>query len=120
MANSARLRRIAEQIQRDLSELIRLEVKDPRIGFVTLTGVDVTADLAHAKIWFTTLGSGAEHEQTGEGLNRAAGFLRSSLAHRIKTRTMPELHFVFDASVERGMHLSQLIDKAVADSSGGE
>ena len=114
MANSARLRRVAEQIQRDLSELIRLEVKDPRVGFVTLTGVDVTSDLTHAKIWFTTLGTQADHEQTSEGLNRASGFLRSALAHRIKTRTMPELHFLFDASVERGMHLSQLIDKAVA------
>ena len=117
MANKARLSRIAEQIQRDLSELIRLELKDPRVGFVTCTGVDVTADLSHAKIWFTTLGTKADHEQTGEGLNRASGFLRSALARRIKTRIMPELHFVFDASVERGMHLSELIDKAVADKS---
>ena len=114
MANSARLHRIAEQIQRDLSELIRLEVKDPRVGFVTLTGVEVTADLAHAKIWFTTLGTKADHEQTGEGLNRACGFLRTALARRIKTRIMPELHFIFDASVERGMFLSDLIDKAVS------
>ena len=67
MANKARLSRIAEQIQRDLSELIRLELKDPRVGFVTFTGVDVTADLSHAKIWFTTLGTKADHEQTGEG-----------------------------------------------------
>jgi len=114
VANSARLHRIAEQIQRDLSELIRLEVKDPRVGFVTLTGVEVTADLAHAKIWFTTLGTKADHEQTGEGLNRACGFLRTALARRIKTRIMPELHFIFDASVERGMFLSDLIDKAVS------
>lgn len=118
MANSARLRRIAEQMQRDLAQLIRLELKDPRVGFVTLTGVEVTADLAHAKIWFTTLGTQADHQQTGEGLNRAAGFLRTALARRIKTRIMPELHFLFDASVERGMYLSDLIDKAVAGESG--
>lgn len=109
----ARTERIAEQIQRDLAELIRLEVKDPRVGFVTLTDVEVTRDYSHAKVFFTTLGGEAEHSATGEGLNRAAGFLRSQLAHRLNTRVVPQLHFVFDESVERGIRVTQLIEEGL-------
>ena len=117
----SRTLRVAEQIQRDLAEMLRLEVKDPRIGMVTLTGVEVTADYAHAKVFFTTLGEGDRIAAATEGLNRAAGFLRHELGHRIKLRSVPQLHFIFDDSVERGVRLSQLIDAAVtgaADPSG--
>jgi ribosome-binding factor A len=108
----ARTDRIAEQIQRDLADLLRLEVKDPRVNKVTITGVEVTNDYAHAKVFYTTLDG--TNKQLQEGLDRAAGFLRSKLAKAIKLRIIPQLHFVYDESIERGSHLSQLIDQAVA------
>jgi len=108
----ARTDRVAEQIQRELAELIRLEVKDPRVRMVTLTAVEVTADYSHAKIYYTTL-DGA-NDKLQQGLERASGFLRSQLAHAMKLRVTPQLHFIYDASVERGTRLSQLIDQAVA------
>jgi ribosome-binding factor A len=110
---SARSARIAEQIQRSLAELLRLEVRDPRVGLVTLTGVELSRDQSHAKVFFTVLGSPAQAEQAAEGLAHAAGFLRSELAHRLTTRKVPELHFEHDESVERGVRLSRLIDDAV-------
>ena len=108
----ARTDRIAEQIQRELADLIRLEVKDPRVLKVTVTGVEVTSDYSHAKVFYTTLDGSSKQLQ--EGLDRAAGFLRSQLAHAMKLRIIPQLHFVYDTSIERGSHLSQLIDQAVA------
>ena len=116
----SRTLRIAEQIQRDLADLLRLEVKDPRIGMVTLTDVEVTADYAHAKIFFTTLGDAGQIALATEGLNRAAGFLRHELGHRIKLRSIPQLHFIYDESVERGVRLSQLIDEAVSTPAPGK
>ena len=113
--SNPRNRRIAEQIQRELSELIRLELRDPRVNMVTLTGVEVGADTAHAKIFFTTMGDDAQVESCVHGLNRAAGFLRSQLASRLTIRTVPALSFVFDASIDRGMRLSKLIDDAIAE-----
>ena len=114
MANSQRLRRVADQIQRELSGLLRSELKDPRVGMITLTGVEVSPDLALAKVFFTTLGDADELARTEEGLARAAGFLRSELGHRLKLRVTPVVRFVHDPSVERGARLSKLIDDAVA------
>jgi ribosome-binding factor A len=114
MANQQRLRRVADQIQRELSGLLRSELKDPRVGLITLTGVEVSPDLAHAKVFFTTLGDAQSLERTEEGLKRATGFLRAQLGSRLKLRITPELHFRYDASVEQGVRLSQLIDAAVA------
>lgn len=110
----SRTGRVAEQIQRDLAELIQLEVKDPRVGMVTLTSVEVTPDYAHAKIYFTTMGAADQVALAQAGLERAAGFLRSQLAHRMKLRIMPQLHFIYDTSVEHGVRLSRLIDEAVS------
>jgi ribosome-binding factor A len=108
----SRTQRVADQLQRELAELLRTEVKDPRIGLITLTGVEVSPDYAHAKVFFTSLD--AEHLKAIEaGLKRAAGFLRHELGQRIRLHTIPELHFVYDASVERGMRLSRLIDEAL-------
>jgi ribosome-binding factor A len=115
MANIQRLRRVADQIQRELSDLLRNEVRDPRIGMITLTGVEVSSDLAHAKVYYTTLGEGAERTETARGLKQAAGFLRSLLGKRLTAHAVPELHFIFDQSVERGSKLSRLIDDAVSD-----
>jgi ribosome-binding factor A len=118
MANQQRLRRVADQIQRELSGLLRAELKDPRVGMITLTGVEVSPDLAHAKVFFTTLGDAEALASSEKGLKRAAGFLRSELGHRLKLRVTPELRFVYDASVERGVRLSRLIDDAVAGKKG--
>ena len=108
----ARTDRIAEQIQRELAELVRLEVKDPRVRMLTLTGVEVARDYSHAKVYYTSLDGASKAVQ--QGLERASGFLRSQVAQRMKLRITPQLHFVYDASVERGAHLSQLIDQAIA------
>jgi ribosome-binding factor A len=112
-----RSRRIADQIQRELFDIVRLELKDPRIGMITITEVEVSPDHAHARIFFTLLGDAAKVKQTEEALQHAAGFLRSQLAHRIKLRTVPQLQFMYDVSVERGMRLSRLIDDAIATDS---
>jgi ribosome-binding factor A len=112
MGNFARTDRIGQQIQREIAELVRLEINDPRVRLVTITGVEVAGDYSHAKIFFTRLDG--KHEEALQGLESASGFLRKQLARSIKLRIMPQLHFVYDASVERGSHLSQLIDQAVA------
>ena len=113
-----RTRRIAEQIQRELAELVRTELKDPRVAaLVTITDVEVSADQSHAKVFFTLLGESSQVEETSRGLTRAAGFLRTQLAHRMQLRTIPQLTFKYDASIERGMKLSRLIDEAVGSAS---
>ena len=112
--HSQRLRRVEDQIQRELSEILRTELKDPGVGMITLTGVEVSSDLAHAKVYFTTLGDAESLSRTQDALRRAAGFLRSQLGHRIKVHNTPELHFEYDASIERGVRLTQLIDAAVS------
>jgi ribosome-binding factor A len=103
---------MAEQIQRELSAIIRSELKDPRVKMVTLTDVTVSPDFSVCDVYFTLLGASDEVADTARGLNHAAGFLRSELAHRLSTRTIPELRFVHDTSVERGARLSRLIDEA--------
>ena len=107
-----RPRRVADLIQRELSDLLRREVRDPRVGMITLTSVDVSPDLSHAKVFFTILEK-EKLDDTIRALRRAAGFLRSQLAHRMKMYTTPELRFVYDESVERGDRLSRLIDSAI-------
>jgi ribosome-binding factor A len=107
-----RPQKVADLIQRELSDLLRREVRDPRVGMVTITSVDVSPDLSHAKIFFTMLNQ--EHlKETTQGLQRAASFLRSQLSKRMSMYTTPELRFVYDESVERGDRLSQLIDSVI-------
>ena len=108
-----RSRRIADQVQRELADIVRLELKDPRVGMITITDVEVTPDYEHAKVFLTLLGDAARAEEATRGLKRASGFLRTQLAHRLKLRTVPQLQFVYDSSVERGINLSRLIDEAV-------
>lgn len=113
-----RSRRVADQLQRELADIIRQEIKDPRVGLITITSVEVTNDLEHAKIFVTSLtatDAPSPHEAVLAALRRATGYMRSQLAHRMKLRLMPQLSFVYDDSTERGMHLSQLIDQAIAD-----
>lgn len=107
----SRSQRIAEQLQRELADLLQFEVKDPRVSKVTLTEVEVSGDLAHAKVYFSAPENPPELLL---GLQKAAGFLRTQLSQRMLMRSVPQLHFVYDASIENGMRLSQLIDEAVA------
>ena len=104
--------KVADQIQRDLAELIARELKDPRVGMVTLQGVEVTPDYAHAKVFFSILTG--DPVETAEGLNQAAGFLRNGLFKRLHIHTVPTLHFVFDQTPERAADMNALIAKAVA------
>ncbi|MGZ5884359.1 MAG: 30S ribosome-binding factor RbfA [Burkholderiaceae bacterium] len=111
----ARGLRVADQIQRDLAEIIAFELKDPRVGMVTITEVQLTPDYAHAKVFFTMLSDNKEAiKNTVSGLTAASGFIRGQLGRRVTIHTLPELHFVHDTSTARGMELSKLIDEANA------
>lgn len=111
----ARGLRVADQIQKDLSELIVFELKDPRVGMLTIAEVQLTPDYAHAKVYFTMLKDDADTvKNTLAGLNAAAGYLRNQLGKRLHIHTLPQLHFVHDTSASRGMAMSALIDKANA------
>ena len=109
----SRTLRIADQIQRELADLIRNELKDRRVGMITLTGVEVSQDYAHAKVFYTTLGSDEDNFLTDKGLKHASRFLRGQLSNRLRLRLVPQLQFIYDESVEQGIRLSELIDKAV-------
>jgi ribosome-binding factor A len=115
MAREQRLRRVADQIQKELAVIIAAELKDPRIALVTLTDVEVSPDLAHAKVFYTTLADAGSRQELGAALAHAAGFLRSQLSRRIKLQGIPDLHFEYDLSIERGFAIDRLIDEAVSD-----
>ena len=104
--------RVADQIQRDLAELIARELKDPRVGMVTLNAVEVTPDYAHAKVFYSLLTG--DPQETQAALNQAAGFLRNGLFKRLHIHTVPTLHFVFDRTTERAADMNALIAKAVS------
>jgi len=114
-APSNRSFKVADQIQRDLSELIARELKDPRVGMVTLQAIELTPDYAHANVYFSLLTGDAQ--QALEGLNQAAGFLRNGLFKRLHIHTVPTLHFVFDRTPERAADMNALIAQAVASRS---
>lgn len=109
----SRAERVAGSLRRELAQLIQLEVKDPEVGFVGLSDVEVTRDLAHAKVYITVF----QPEQAArsiKALNKAAGYLRRRLGQQMRIRSVPELHFVHDASVETGQRMDNLIDAAIA------
>ncbi|GAB4063509.1 30S ribosome-binding factor RbfA [Uliginosibacterium sediminicola] len=116
----SRSSRVVEQIKRELAELIRLEVKDPRVGFITLTDVEITADYAHAKVFFSSLKGQDNIDEVLVGLRRASGFLRRELGRRVRIHTTPELHFVYDNSIEEGTRMSALISKVIAETPPAE
>jgi ribosome-binding factor A len=109
---------VADQIQRDLTELIARELKDPRVGMVTLQAVEVTPDYAHAKVYFSVLVG--DPQETQDALNQAAGFLRNGLFKRLHIHTVPTLHFLFDRTTERAADMNALIAQAVASRSKNE
>ncbi len=111
----SRSRRMGAQIQRSLASFIQDEVKDPRVGMVTVSAVEVSRDLANAKVYVTVLGQDAVGaRETVRVLNEAAPFLRRLLAAKLTARTTPQVRFYYDESFERGARLSSLIDQAVA------
>jgi ribosome-binding factor A len=112
----SRTQRVADFLKQELAGLIQLELRDPRIGMVSVTGVEVARDMSHAKVFVTVLGKDTEADagEAIEALNHAAGFLRSQVAKSNNARTTPKLRFVFDSSIGRGAHMSKLIDDAVA------
>jgi ribosome-binding factor A len=114
----SRTQRVAEQLQRDLAQLIQQEVKDPRLGLVTVNDAKISKDLSYADIYVTVMGKEETEEEiatTVKILNRASGFLRGRVAKMIKLRTVPQLRFHYDSSVSRGNYLSSLINQAVSE-----
>jgi len=113
-----RSQRVAEQLQREIAVIIQTELKDPRVGFLTISGVDVSRDLAHAKIFFTILGENDGDEdarkQVRGVLNQSTGYLRHVLGQRLRLRAIPQLLFFYDDTAVRSAHLNALIDEAVA------
>ncbi len=106
---SYRPERLAEIIKKEVSDMVRDELKDPRIGFVTITGVEVSTDLRYAKIFFSVLGSEDEARASLEALNRARGYVRSELGRRIRLRYAPEISFKLDPSIQRGIRVMELL-----------
>jgi len=106
-----RSERIAEAIRKEVSELIQKEMKDPRIGFITITRVLVTDDLRFADIYYSILGSEEDRKRTLEGLRSAAGFLRKEIGQRLRLRFTPELRFNFDRSIAYSAHIAEVLEK---------
>jgi ribosome-binding factor A len=101
--------RLAETLKEEVSQLIRVELKDPRIGFVTVTSVEVAGDLAHAKVYVSVLGTEDEGKTSLDVLNRAAGFVRCEIGKRVRLRHVPAIVFVYDPSIEHGAHIAKLL-----------
>ena len=111
--------RVGAEMQRELAELIREEIKDSALGMITLQEVRVVRDLSQAKVFFTAMAGTLSHKAAADHLNQTAGHLRWMLGQRMKLRTVPKLHFVYDESVEAGEHLAALIDRAAPDRDTG-
>jgi ribosome-binding factor A len=113
--------RLAETLKEEISQLIRVELKDPRIGFVTLTSVDVADDLSHAKVYVSVLGTEEEGNASLDALNRAAGFIRSEIGKRVRLRHTPSIVFKYDPSIQHGAHIAKLLkDVGASDETGKE
>ena len=113
----SRTQRIGDQIQRELATLIPQEVRDPRLGFITITGVDVSRDVGHAKVFITVMGENSPEviKENLDVLKDTAGYLRMLLGKAMKLRSVPSLHFHYDQSITRGAMLSALIEQAVTE-----
>jgi ribosome-binding factor A len=113
MANK-RIARLNEQVRRELTFLLQRDVRDPRIGIVTVTDVEVSPDLYHAKVFYSVMGSDEDRASAAEGLRAAAGFLRTEIARRMHTRRAPELHFTYDDTLQHALHIEKLLQEALA------
>lgn len=112
---SLRSNRVGEQMKKELSDIIGRKLKDPRIGFVTVTDVAVTGDLQQATVYISVLGDNKQREDTLKGLEKAKGFMRSEIGQRIRLRKTPELFFEFDESIDYGNRIETLISQLHAD-----
>lgn len=108
---SVRTTRVAEQMKKEIAAIIEHQVKDPRIGFITITNVELSNDLRHAKIFFSSLGNEEQQKKSLEGLENAKGFIRKEIAQRIQLRYAPEILFRIDNSIEHGVKISQILSK---------
>lgn len=115
MSKFRRTDRINEQLKQEVSLLIRDEVRDPRVGLVTVTAVQTSPELDHAKVYFTALGSDEEREGALEGLNSAAAFIRKELGRRLHMRRIPELHFQIDRVLDEAMRIERLLKEALPE-----
>lgn len=114
-----RAHRVAEEIKREISTILRDEVKDPRVsGMISVTGVDVTRDLSHARIYLSVFGSDEEQQGTLTALDKATGFIRSTIGKRIRLRHTPELTFHLDRSIAYGAHISEVLRKMKKEDDG--
>lgn len=107
---SHRANRVAEEIKREVTQMLRDEIKDPRVGFVTVTGVEVTPDMRYAKVFFSVYGNEEDKAQSMEALEKAKGFVRSELGKRMRLRYTPEISFKFDTSIEYGAKIMKLLE----------
>ena len=112
---SQRAQRVAETIHHEISNLLIKGLKDPRIGFVTITSVDVTPDLRQAKVYFTLMGSQEDRQQTQSGLDSSAPYVRQQLGKVLRLRHIPEICFIYDASVDYGQHIEKLLSEVKSD-----
>lgn len=110
-----RSRRVAEQMRVEIAQIIREEIKDPRVGFVSITSVEVTRDLRHAKVFISVFGDDREQEAAMQGLHAAAGFVRREIGKRIKLRLTPEIHFCADPSIRHGAEISRILHGLTTD-----
>lgn len=107
--SSLRSNRVAEQMKKEIAQIVRDNVKDPRVGFVTITGVEVSKDLRHAKAFVSVLGDEENRTNSLTGLKKASSFIRRELGQRLQLRYMPEIDFRFDHSIEHGAHIAKLL-----------
>ncbi|NPV28254.1 MAG: 30S ribosome-binding factor RbfA [Firmicutes bacterium] len=113
--------RLAEEIKREVTDILRLQLKDPRISrFISITDVEVSKDLRHAKVFVSVFGSEEEQAKTLEGLKKASGFIRAELGKRIRVRYLPELSFCFDPSIQRGIKISQILREVANKREAGD
>ncbi len=120
MANHSRLDRVASLIQQELGSMFARGLKDPRIGFVTITGAKVSPDLREAWVYYTVHGTEADRKQTARGIEAAKGFLRRELGSRMTQRVTPELHFVIDKAIDEGARIDELINRVHAEDAARE
>jgi ribosome-binding factor A len=115
---SVRTRRVADLLKQEVASLLQKEVKDPRVGFITITDAEVSPDLKVAKVFYTVFGDEKVRESTAKGLESARPFIRREIGKVLQTKSTPELRFIYDESVERGLKLEDLIAKAAHESHG--
>jgi ribosome-binding factor A len=117
---TTRQEKVKELLKAEISDILRREMKDPRLGFVTVTDAEVTADMRQAKIFVSVLGTEEEQKNTMKGLKSAEGFVRSEFAKRARMKTIPEIQFRFDESIEHGIRIFELLEQIKKEENEGE